>query len=71
MVSIEDYCKQRLKLKMLERGFLTQMKVLAVPCIMFDAVPFQITINKGIYREMETFSVLICILPSIIADFPQ
>ena len=56
---------------MLERGFLTQMKVLAVQCIMFDAVPFQITINKGIYREMETFSVLICILPSIIADFPQ
>ena len=56
---------------MLDRGFLTQMKVLGVPCIMFDAIPFPITINKGIYREVETFSVFICILPSIIADFPQ
>lgn len=71
MVSTDDYRKQRLKLKMLDKGFLTQMEVLGVPCIMFDAIPFQITINKGIYREMETFSVFICILPSIIADFPQ
>ena len=71
MISIDDYRKQILKLKMLDRGFLTQMKVLGVPCIMFDAIPFPITINKGIYREVETFSVFICILPSIIADFPQ
>lgn len=44
------------------------MKVSAVSCLAFNAFPYDAligTINKDIYKDLETTSIFICILPSI------